>query len=330
MFYARNNNAFKCAILSYDMSDNYSQLVSRISEAAGLSPEDIERKVEGKRAKLSGLVSKEGAAQIVASELGINFDQERMKISELVHGMKRVNVIGKILDISPIREFNKNGREGRVCNLLIADESSNTRAVLWDEHHILLVEKGKLIKQDIVEISNANIRNGELHLGSFSDIKKSKEKLGEVVIGKVYSNAPFRDVKPGEKFKTRAFVVQISDPRYFSVCSECGKKVIEGKCAAHGNVQAKNRALLSVVLDDGSETMRSVLFSEQISKLGIVEEELFSLEKFAVKKAELLGEERFFAGSLRKNEAFNSIEMTIEDVLDVNPEMLIKELEGKS
>src|SRR3989338_3855869 len=158
------------------MGDNYEQLVLRISESAKISVDDIERRVEAKRAKLSGLVSKEGAAQIVAAELGINFDQERMKISELVHGMRRANVIGKILNISPVREYNKNGREGKVCNVTIADESSNTKAVLWDLHHIDLVQKGKLKIGDVIELSNANVRNGELHLGSFSDIKKSKEE----------------------------------------------------------------------------------------------------------------------------------------------------------
>ena len=67
--------------------DNYQLLVERISKASGLPIEEIERKIEAKRAKLSGLVSKEGACQIIAAELGINFDKERMKISELVQGM---------------------------------------------------------------------------------------------------------------------------------------------------------------------------------------------------------------------------------------------------
>ena len=43
-------------------------------------------------------VKKEGAAQIVAAELGINFDKERLKISELVQGMKRANVLGKVVE----------------------------------------------------------------------------------------------------------------------------------------------------------------------------------------------------------------------------------------
>lgn len=59
------------------MLQNYSQLVERIARSSGLSVEDIERRIEAKRAKLSGLISKEGAAQVVASELGISFDKEK-------------------------------------------------------------------------------------------------------------------------------------------------------------------------------------------------------------------------------------------------------------
>src|SRR3990167_6750409 len=98
--------------------DNYTQLVEKISSLAKVTSDEIERKVEAKRAKLSGLVSKEGAAQIVAAELGINFEKERMKISELVLGMRKANILGKIIEIFPVREFNKNGREGKVASFV--------------------------------------------------------------------------------------------------------------------------------------------------------------------------------------------------------------------
>src|SRR3989344_6374772 len=159
------------------MIGNYSQLVERIARSSGLTKEEIDRRVEAKRAKLSGLISKEGAAQVVAAELGISFDKEKMKLSELLSGMKKANVVGKIIQLFPVREFNKNGREGKVANFVIADETSNARAVLWDTNHIALIEKGEIKEGDVVEISNANIRNGELHLSSFADIKKSKEKI---------------------------------------------------------------------------------------------------------------------------------------------------------
>ena len=313
------------------MANNYDQLVSRISESAKMSVEEIERKIEAKRARLSGLVSKEGAAQIVAAELGINFDQERMKIAELLHGMRRANIIGKILEIYPVREFNKSGREGKVCNMLVADESSNTKVVLWDIHHIGLIEQKKLQKGDVVEISNANVRNGELHLSSFSDIKKSKELLRDVVEGKVFEERKIKDVKGGERFKTKAVIVQMFEPRYFEVCPKCGKRVIEGKCVGeHGEVEGKKRALLSVVLDDGSESIRGVLFGEQINKLGLSDEEIFSLEQFALRKDELLGAEKFFSGSARANQLYNTVELNVEDIGEVNPLELIKELESRT
>ena len=60
------------------MFQNYHQIVARIARSSNLSVEDIERRIEAKRAKLSGLISKEGAAQIIAAELGISFDKEKM------------------------------------------------------------------------------------------------------------------------------------------------------------------------------------------------------------------------------------------------------------
>lgn len=312
------------------MGENYERLVFRISEAAKISIEEIERKVEAKRAKLSGLVSREGAAQIVAAELGINFDQERLKIAEIVHGMRRANVVGKIVEVYPVREYNKNGREGKVCNLLVADESSSARTVLWDVHHIELIEKEKLKKGDVIEISNANVRNGELHLSSFSDIKKSKELLDKVVEGRIYSERKIADIKPGENFRTRAVIVQVFEPRYFEVCPKCGKKIVDGKCSAgHENVEGKKRALLNLVVDDGSGSVRGVLFGESINKLGLSNEEIFSLEKFALSKINLLGDEKYFSGNMRSNQLYNTSEFVIDEVLEINPAELIKSFENK-
>jgi ssDNA-binding replication factor A large subunit len=305
---------------------NYEQLVTKISECAKLNSDEIERRIEAKRAKLSGLVSKEGAAQIVAAELGINFDKERMKISELVQGMKRANVVGKIIMLSPIREYNKNGRQGKVAGFSLADESSNIRVVLWDTNHISLIESGKIKEGDIVEISNANIRNGELHLNSFSDIKQSKEQMNVVVTKKMFNSKKLSEIKAGEGLKTRAFIVQVFDPHYFEVCPECRKKVNEGECSVHGNVNPQKRAIMNVVLDDGNETIRAVVVGENINLLGLNDEEIFSLEKFAESKGKLLGEEKIFSGNVRQNQMFGNLEFSIEKVEDSSADELISEL----
>ena len=66
------HNSFKARVYGKGM-DNYDQLVEKISRLSKVAKEEIMRKVEAKRAKLSGMVSKEGAAQIVAAEMGVNF-----------------------------------------------------------------------------------------------------------------------------------------------------------------------------------------------------------------------------------------------------------------
>ena len=38
------------------------------------------------------------------------------------------------------------------------------RVVLWDENHIMMIEQGILFPEVVVEINNATIRNGEIHL----------------------------------------------------------------------------------------------------------------------------------------------------------------------
>ena len=323
----QSHNPFKDLIAVIKMGDNYSQLVERIARSAKLDVSEIERKVEAKRAKLSGLVSKEGAAQIVAAELGINFEQEKMKISELVQGMKRAHVIGKVMQISPVRAFNKNGREGKVVNLVVADETSSVKTVLWDANHISLVENGKINIGDVLEITGGMMRNGEIHLSSFSDIKHSKEKIENAANAVQVKNVKLNEASSGQRINTRAFIVQIFDPRYFEVCPECGKKVVEEECKVHGKVTPRKRALLSVILDDGFESLRAVLFAEQIASLGITEEEIFSLENFVVRKHGLLGEEMSFTGSIKTNALYNTTEMMVEKIDRIDPQAVILELQ---
>jgi len=155
------------------------------------------------------------------------------------------------------------------------------------------------------------------------------KKMGNVISEKVYREKKLKDGKVGESLRTRAVIVQIFEPRYFEVCPNCGKRAIDGKCAEHGSVKPSKRALINLVLDDGSETMRCVLFGEHINKLGLSDEEIFSLDKFTEKKQGFLGEEKIFSGNLRSNNLYNTTELTIEDVQEIKVEELVKELEAK-
>ncbi len=309
---------------------NYENIIKKIAQSSGLSEEELDRRVEAKRSKLSGLISKEGAAQIIAAELGISFDKEKLKISELLTGMKRVNVTSKILQIFPVRTFTRNGNLNKVVNMLVADETGNTKLVLWDTHHIELVEKGEIKAGDIIEVANASVREGEVHLGSFSEFKKSQEVLGNVKTEKVMRDKKLVEMKNGDSVKVRAFILQVFDPRFFEVCPECKKKVILengfGMCNEHGKVAPLRRALLNLVIDDGSENIRTVLFNDQLMQMGLNPDDI---NVFINQKQDMIGKEFIFYGNARQNKMFNNLEFVADKIEEVDLDVLIKELEKR-
>ena len=308
---------------------SYEQILEMISRNSGTSVEDIERKIEAKRAKLSGLISKEGAAQIVASELGISFDKQKMKISELLTGMKKINIIGKIIRMNRVIEYNKNGRSGKIGSFMLADETSNIRTVLWDTNHIELIEKQEIKEGDVIELSGGDIRNGEMHLGSFGDIKKSDMVIDKVQEKPIVHKKTISKIGFNDNIEVRAFVVQVFGPNFFYVCPECNKKVAEvNKCNEHGNVVAQKRAIVNFILDDGTGTIRSTLFDEQVKKVA-TEAELENAETFMPKREELIGKEFIIEGGSRKNKLSEDTELIVNDLKEVDIDNLIKELESK-
>jgi len=314
------------------MGDNYEGILEKIAQVSGETKEEISRRVEAKRAKLAGLISPEGAAQIVAAELGINFDNEKLKINELLPGMRKVNVVGKVINLFPVRSFTtKKGEEGKVANMFIADETSNVKVVLWDMDHIGLIEKGEIVQDKVVEIANGSMRDNEIHLGSFSELKLSDEVLIDVKTEKVVREKDISDFRVGENLSVRAFIVQTFEPKFFYVCPECRKKATQETdgfiCAEHGKVSAEKRALITIVLDDGTETMRAVLFHENLPKIGLTE--LENPERLINQREDLLGKEMVFSGNVRNNKFFNNNEFVIEDVVETNLDELVGKLEIK-
>jgi hypothetical protein len=303
---------------------NYDKIVEKIAKHSNLTIEEVNRKIEAKRAKLSGLISQEGAAQIVAAELGINFENEKLKIDELLPGMRKINLCGKIISLYPVRTFKtQKGEEGKVLNLILADETSNIKVVLWDTNHISLIERGDVKENDIVDIGNASMRENEMHLGSFSEFKKSSTEMGNVRIERISKEKKISEFKIGDHLSVRAFIVQAFQPKFFEVSKETGRKMTENE--REKGVPAEKRALINIVVDDGSGTMRAVLFNENLSALGL--KDLENSERLSFQMEALLGKEMIFSGNVRKNNFFNNEEFIIDSLKEVNMDELIAQLE---
>ncbi|MBI2530492.1 MAG: hypothetical protein HYW05_05105 [Candidatus Diapherotrites archaeon] len=125
-----------------DLQDTSSEsmeipIFERICRGSGKAPDELQRLIEQKRNKFSGLLTEEGAALLVAKELNVRLDSdafpERMKISNLQDGMKGVGLLARVMQVYPPRNFEKSGKKGMLANLLVGDNSGEVRLTLWNE-----------------------------------------------------------------------------------------------------------------------------------------------------------------------------------------------------
>lgn len=68
-----------------------------------------------------------------------------MNISELKVGQGNVNVQGTVRDISDTRAFNKYGRDLKVANAILEDESGSIKLTLWNDD-IMRIKNGAIVK----------------------------------------------------------------------------------------------------------------------------------------------------------------------------------------
>ena len=85
----------------------YDVVVKKIIEDKGLSQAEIDDKVEKKMAQLAGLISKDGAAHIIANELGVKVMEQKgvVKINEVFASMRGLETQGKVTRKLELYEF---------------------------------------------------------------------------------------------------------------------------------------------------------------------------------------------------------------------------------
>jgi len=245
--------------------------------------------------------------------------------------MRRVEVAGKVLQISNVREFETpDGRQGKVGSLLIGDETDVIRVVLWGS----IAEKlNELSEGDTVKIENGYVRERnnrkEIHLtekGNLivnpSDIEITEVKLPQVEQKKII------DLKEGDlNVEITGTIIQVFDPTFYEICPVCGKRIKnegEGfKCNKHGTFQEPSLAyVLNIFVDDGSDIIRCVLFRENAQSL--VGEDILNYKEspFEDVKLKLIGTQVKLRGRVVKNLLFDRLELVANEV-----EKLVKQEE---
>ena len=324
---------------------SYEEIIRRIEEKTGLPKEEIEEKINKKVSQLSDLVSKEGAAHIVANQLGIklfeNLNERKIKINEIAKGSSFVNVLGRVTAIYGINKFNRNGKESRVASIMVADESGSVRVAIWDESLINIIDKNEVKEGDIVRLGNGYSRDNkgrvELHLGNRSklEVNPKGETVGEVSLvvpegGYSIERKKITELEDGTSAELFGTVVQIFEPKFYDSCPKCKRKpsVDDNKflCKEHGTVEAKKSPILNLFLDDGFGNIRVVCFNDQVEevlgKKEINEETIGSMEEIM---GMVLGKQYLIKGRTVKNQFFGRSEFIARAIVEADPVKLIEE-----
>ena len=242
-------------------------------------------------------------------------------------GMRNAELLGRVISIYERKEFKRqDGSSGSVASLLVGDETGTIRVVCWNDQTDII---SKVKEDDIVRVKNAFVRENrgfkEVHLNDKSKviINPEGETIDSVKRASAVERKSIKDLEEDQRAEVLATVVQVFDPRFFEVCSECNSRLKEdeGKfsCAKHGDVEPEYNFVLNAILDDGSDTIRSVFFRDQAEQfLGKSAEEIRAFrsvpEAFDPIKVELLGEQFKIVGRVKKNVFFDRLEFVAQNV----------------
>ncbi len=336
--------------------EDIKKIIEATCKHSGKTEAEVRKLIEEKQDELSGLVSEEGAAYIIARELGVNLlkaAKRQLKVKNLISGLRSVEIVGRIVRIFEPREWEKEGKSGVVQNLILGDETGMVRLSLWNEETDL-VKIGEIKDDDTIRITGGYVKtdnrgNPELRIGkgklekveeevTLPDTKEIKRDFGTA------HRKSLADLKEGDFAEVRACLVQVfrRNPVY-EVCPTCGVRATEDKgkwtCKEHGEVNPEYRMVIAGVVDDGFGNIRVVFFGEIAEKLlGKNAAELGKLiqdgnEPMAIyEDFPALGREFVIKGRVKKNDLTESLEFVANDIEDIDIKKeagdLIKELKG--
>lgn len=185
---------------------------------------------------------------------------------------------------SGLREFEKNGRKGRVCNLKVADGPAKAALVCWD-YNALVASGFKL--GDKVRVEGASYRGEELHAGRDAVIFKISSEPERL------EKTPVASVKDGESAVVEAKIKSLFEAKE----TESGKIYLNGE------------------LEDSSGFKRFVAFDgKAFDLLGGKPAKVKPGTLLDIKRGYLLEMTAVLGVRGRKNDYNGEVELVIEEV----------------
>jgi hypothetical protein len=312
------------------------KIKERILEETDLSEDALDEKISAKLEQLSGLISEQGAAHIIANELGVKLVEQsgRLQIKNIVEGLRDVEVVGKAAQVYEINEFESNGREGKVGSFLLGDDTGVIRVTLWNDQADLMED---LEQGDVVKITGGYVKKNrnrlELHINERADLHIDPDDVTvdfEVKQRPDSSRKSVADLEEDDDHvEVMATVVQVFEPRFFEVYKDSGKRVQEDD----PDEETEHAYVMNAFLDDGSDNVRCVFWRRQTQNLLDMDDEAIQTFRddplqFDEIKTDLLGKIVKVEGRVQYNDRFERLELVARRVdLNPDPEEEMKQLD---
>ena len=205
---------------------NLQDILAKILEQnPSLTRETVLEMVRQKRDGAGRLLTDEGAAHLVAGDLGVSLSgsgsfKNTLDIKDLIIGSSDVSISGKVVTTYPTQSFRKkDGAEGRVGRFVLQDGTGTTKIVLWDEKAELL-DRQRIPIGSMVRVNHGYVRPNldgrpEVNVGKrgsivvqASDIEAEKQSMTHKKICEISDMDLYVNVK--------GIVVSKSPPSSFS------------------------------------------------------------------------------------------------------------------
>jgi replication factor A1 len=224
-----------------------------------LSEQQIQETLTQERVRSGGLLGDETLLRLIAAKHGVEVAQKKTEFSgilssgRLFSGLNDVSVEGRLVAVFSARSFNGGEKSGKFANMMIVDQDSILRVVLWNDK-AEIVENGELKVGQTVKFLHGYTRDDqygkvELHLGGKSRIEVNEKP---------------QTIYPGvEKFATK--IAEISNT--FSNVHLAGmvKEVFNSKTFTKGD--GAEGKIMRFTLADGSAETTVVVWNGRVDEL---------------------------------------------------------------
>jgi len=233
--------------------------IDEIKKQAGLTAEEIEKMKKAKIEEMRGLLSPEGALFIIAKDLGVEIKNISnvtknitIDIADITSLMKMITINGRVANIRPIHEFQREGKTGKVINFTLFDKTASIKAVAWNEKADFI--NSEVNEGDIIRIMGAYGKEGisgntELHIGGKNRIVINPSDVDgdqcPETVSIIHKLSDIESIDVGNLVSVNGTISE--DPEFKTVTS---KK------------SGEELSLLSVTISDDSGSVRVVMWRD--------------------------------------------------------------------